>query len=126
MGLLQNDNKTVPRLRQNDLANVKTDIGMKAWIVTPTLSYDVLEKNNFSLAFLAGARYLNMDVDLKVDVNEFRDPEASRSGTASGDVWDGIAGIKGDEADARRILKAMSDERAAQQAIYQHSGRDNG
>ena len=40
--------------------------------------------------------YLNLDVDSKVDVNEFRDPEASRSGSASGTVWDGIVGIKGE------------------------------
>lgn len=93
--LQADNNKTVLRQRQNDLANVQTDIEMKAWVVTPMVSYDVLEKDQFKLSLLAGARYFYMDVDLQVDINGLRDPAVSRSGSHSGDVWDGIVGIKG-------------------------------
>lgn len=96
LDLQADENKTVPQPRQNDLANVKTDVELKGWIVTPTVSYDVLESDKFKLSLLAGARYLYLDLDLNVDINDLRDPAASRSGSASDDVWDGIVGIKGE------------------------------
>lgn len=64
------------------LSNVK----VKAWIVTPTVTYRVMESDKLSLDLMAGARYLDMKADLTVSPY----PEASSSGGA----WDGIIGVK--------------------------------
>ena len=60
--------------------------------MTPTVSYSIFENDTFKLDLLAGARYLYMDVDLQVNLDGVRDRERSRSG----DVWDGIVGVKGE------------------------------
>lgn len=65
------------------LSNVK----VKAWIVTPTVTYRVMESDKLSLDLMAGARYLDMKADLTVSPY----PEVSSSGAA----WDGIIGLKG-------------------------------
>ena len=45
---------------------------------------------------LAGARYLDLDLELKVDVDGARDHELSKAGSDSGNNWDGIIGVKGE------------------------------
>ena len=64
--------------------------------MTPTVTYTVIEKDKFKMNLVAGARYLDLDVDLKVDIDGVRDHELSRSGSDSGHVWDGIVGISGE------------------------------
>lgn len=64
-----------------------TNIEMKNWIVTPMVTYRVVEEDQLSLDVLAGARYLYLKTTLKTD------RPASRS--ASGSVWDGIVGVRG-------------------------------
>lgn len=68
-----------------------TNVQMKSWIVTPTVTYSVVQSDQWSLDLLAGARYLWLEVDL--DINELSTPLSIPS--ASGDAWDGIVGIKG-------------------------------
>ena len=76
--------------------NVYADVELKAWVVTPTVRYNILEKDKFKLNILAGARYLYLDVDLKVDIDGVRDNEFSKSASDSGDVWDAIVGVTGE------------------------------
>jgi len=76
--------------------NVYKDVEMKAWVVTPTVSYNLLEEDKFKLNLLAGARYLDIDVDVKVDISGVRDHQRSISASGSGDVWDAIVGIRGE------------------------------
>ena len=64
--------------------------------MTPTVGYNVVEKDKVKLDLVAGARYLDLDVDLKVDVDGARDHELSRAGSDSGHVWDGIVGVRGE------------------------------
>ncbi len=64
-----------------------TDVGIKAWIVTPIATYRVMQSDQLSLDLLAGARYLYMKADLAIDPL----PRA----TESGSVIDGIVGIRG-------------------------------
>ncbi len=58
------------------------DFSFKAWIVTPMITYAVIDDGPLKLQILAGAQYLYM----KPSIN-------NRS--TSGDLWDGIVGIKG-------------------------------
>ena len=64
--------------------------------MTLTVRYNILEKDKFKLNILAGARYLSLDVDLKVDIDGVRDKELSESASDSGDVWDAIVGVTGE------------------------------
>ncbi len=70
--------------------NIQTDIniGMKAWIVTAAGGYNLVDNGKYSLDLLGGARYINVDVPLK-----FR--RLGRKTTPSGDLWDGIVGVRG-------------------------------
>jgi hypothetical protein len=53
-----------------------------SWIVTPIATYTLLDTPTLDLQLLAGARYFSMEPTLN-----------NRS--TSGDIWDGIVGIKG-------------------------------
>ncbi len=88
--------KNLPHLpgRPGRSVNVNTDIELKAWAVTPTVSYNVLEKDKFKLDLLAGARYFYLDADLQVNLDGVRDHELSDSD--SGSVWDAIVGVRGE------------------------------
>ena len=70
--------------------NIQTDIniGMKAWIVTAAGGYNLVDNGKYTLDLLGGARYINVDVPLK-----FR--RLGRKTTPSGDLWDGIVGVRG-------------------------------
>lgn len=96
---LEDDNsstKNLPHLpgRPGRPVNVYTDVELESWVVTPTVSYNILEKDKFKLDLLAGARYLYLDVDLQVNLDGVRDHQLSKSDSSH--VWDGIVGIKGE------------------------------
>jgi len=57
------------------------------WIVTPTVSYQIVKSDEWTLALLAGARYFS--IEPKFTISPF--PEQSTSGS----IWDGIIGVKG-------------------------------
>jgi hypothetical protein len=59
---------------------------MKAWIVTPSVGYNLVDTEKVSLDVFGGARYLNIAVDLELETDQISD---------SGDVWDGIGGVRG-------------------------------
>ena len=63
------------------------DISLKSWIISPTVSYELVNDEQFNLHALAGARYFYMKPILKL--------ENGLAKETSGDVWDGIVGFKG-------------------------------
>jgi len=84
--ILYLDLEDKPNIVLNPTATV-SQAGLKAWIVTPTASYNVMNTDKANVNLLAGVRYLYMKVGLTVD------PLAKVSN--SDDVWNGIVGAKG-------------------------------
>lgn len=64
-----------------------SDVELKAWIVTPMVTYRVLQSDRVELNVLAGARYFYLKVELDI--------EPLPKSSDSGDVWDGIVGVRG-------------------------------
>jgi hypothetical protein len=62
-------------------------VGMKSWVVTPQVTYKVLQSDQWDLDLLAGARYLYMKAELQIS------PLPRKSDSGSG--WDGIVGTRG-------------------------------
>jgi len=102
MDLSQSDggSETIPILggAADITRTVKTDIGMKAWIVTLGAGYNVIDNEKTTLDVIGGARYLDIDVDIKLNLDR-NGPliQTSREVKASDSdhVWDGIVGLKG-------------------------------
>ena len=63
------------------------EVDLYGWVVTPAVGYNVIEAEKGSLDLLAGARYLWLKSEL--------DFIEGRKFSGSGDVWDGIVGLKG-------------------------------
>jgi opacity protein-like surface antigen len=78
----------------NDLKSEVT-VTTKSWVVTPAVGYEFINTKALSMEALAGARYLYLKPELDFDITG---PLNSRGRTISdsGDVWDGIAGIRGE------------------------------
>jgi hypothetical protein len=70
------------------------DIGLSAWIVTPLVAYGAYETVKYRLNLLGGARYLEIEADLKLDTRPPL-PPGSRKASDSGSNWDGIVGVAG-------------------------------
>jgi hypothetical protein len=64
-----------------------TNVEMKSWIVTPMVTYRVMEEEQLTLDLAAGARYLYMKAGL-----EFNNVATESD---SGSVWDAIVGVRG-------------------------------
>jgi len=79
-----------------DQREVKVDAEMKlqSWVITPAVGYSFIETDKVMMEALAGARYLWLKPELDLRVS---DPLESgrRKISDSGDVWDGIVGIRG-------------------------------
>lgn len=71
------------------------DVELKAWIVTPMLTYEVLQSERFQLNVLAGARYLYMKADLTIDKKPPLSPPTTETFSDHGEVLDGIVGVNG-------------------------------
>ena len=71
------------------LAGILTisDMSLKAWIVTPKVTYRIVQSKQVSLDLLAGVRYLHLESELKFNLLP------NLSDTI--DVWNGIVGVKG-------------------------------
>lgn len=74
---------------------VRSNVKLKAWIVTPTLGYNVVQTDKFKLDILAGARYLWLEADLELDISGLPKPRQDKI-SDSDDVWDGIIGVRGE------------------------------
>lgn len=70
-----------------DPPSVLTNIKMKSWIVTPMVTYRVVEADNLSLDLMAGARYLYIDLPMEFDYIQTVDTSVN--------LWDGVVGLRG-------------------------------
>ncbi len=77
--------------------NVDADVTVRltGWIVSPLVGYTFLDNGKLRTDVVAGARYLWLKPDLELDVEGPLKPRHNRI-SESGDVWDGIVGIRGD------------------------------
>lgn len=64
-----------------------TNVEMKSWIVSPMVTYRVMESEQLSLDLLGGARYLYMKSPIEVNYTSL--------GIDSDSIWDGIVGVRG-------------------------------
>ena len=71
-----------------------SDIELKAWVVNPFVSYEILGGEKGSLQLLAGARYLWIEFDLELKTRPPLPPEKNKD-SGDGDVWDGVVGVRG-------------------------------
>lgn len=67
--------------------DVRIDIDLKGWVVTPVVTYNVVDSDRIELNALAGARYLYLKPELE-EVGRIRVSE-------SNSYWDGIVGLRG-------------------------------
>ena len=71
-----------------------TDIEMKAWVFNPFVSYEIFGSKKGSFQLLAGARFLDIEVELGLKTRPPLDPGKS-DGSFDDNVWDGVVGIRG-------------------------------
>jgi opacity protein-like surface antigen len=93
MNLKQDKNTRVTLPHEVDL-KVRADVKLQSWVVTPAVGYTFIETEKVNMEVLAGARYLWLKPELDLDITgplQSRDKKISDSG----DVWDGIVGIRG-------------------------------
>jgi len=77
---------------------VDIDVDLKSWIATFGGGYNVVNNERAVLDIVGGARYLYLDVDIKLDLNhegELLQTSREIKDSGSDHIWDGIAGIKG-------------------------------
>lgn len=79
----QKDSKTNP-------VPVDSKVELKGGVITLAGGYAVVETDKHVLNILAGARYLNLDTDLSLNIDGI-----PKEGSGSGDAWDAIIGVKG-------------------------------
>jgi opacity protein-like surface antigen len=72
-----------------------TNVELTAWIVTPMVAYNVVHSERLDLYLLAGARYLWQEIKAETRTQMFLLPSEKDKTTVSGDVWDGIVGVRG-------------------------------
>jgi len=70
---------------------VLRDLRSRTWVVTPQVTYNIVQSDRWDLNLLAGARYLYLKTDLLRN-NVLGNPVLK---TDSGSVWDGIVGTRG-------------------------------
>ena len=73
-------------------ASLNADLDVTGWVLNFQGARNVYEDENASVDVLLGARYLDLESKLTVTTSGFF---GSRTSEASGDVWDGIVGVKG-------------------------------
>jgi len=71
--------------------NFQTELEVKMWIVTPVIGYNIIDFGKSKLDIVAGARYLNVEVDINVNSDRARARNPSLSDSRDG--WDGIVGL---------------------------------
>jgi hypothetical protein len=67
---------------------------LKAWIVSPTVRYKLIDKERTSLQVLAGARYMSLDITATV-TESVGALERGVQVSDTEDWWDGIVGASG-------------------------------
>jgi len=103
MDISQSDggSETIPILggALNVTKTVDTDVSMKSWITSIGAGYNVVNNERATLDLVGGARYLSIDVDIKLDLShkgEFLQTSRQIKESDSDHVWDGIVGVRGE------------------------------
>ena len=76
------------------LLGINGSLELTAWIVTPSVGYNLLQTERVRFDVLAGARYLYLKSDVKANFSAPLPPIQLRD-TVSDSIWDGIIGVKG-------------------------------
>jgi hypothetical protein len=71
-----------------------TDIYLKAWIVSPFVSYEIMGNEKGSLQLKVGPRYFWLETGLELKTRPPLDP-GKTDDSISDDVWDAVVGISG-------------------------------
>jgi len=71
---------------------VDVALDMKGWFANLAGSYRVYQADNFDVQVLAGARYLSLDAEAKLDTSLV---PGAKVVDGSDDVWDAVVGIRG-------------------------------
>ena len=74
--------------------DAEVEIDLKGTVFQLAGGYNLLSEGPLKLDLLAGARYLDLNNDITVDLSAIGGSR-SRKFSASGNVWDGIVGVKG-------------------------------
>lgn len=80
--------------RKSITENVKVDVGVRSWVVTPTVGYELVSNDKLNLSLFGGARYLWLKTTMEVNSSNnirYRGYKLSESQ----DNWDAIAGVRG-------------------------------
>jgi len=75
---------------------VSAGLGLKSWLVTGIVGYDLVQTDRTFMAVIGGVRYLDLSADLDITIDgplPPTPPPANLSG--SNDFWDGIIGFRG-------------------------------
>ncbi|MCJ7483675.1 MAG: hypothetical protein MUO31_12005, partial [Thermodesulfovibrionales bacterium] len=91
---LEQDNKGKLTLPEGNELKVDATVKLQSWVVTPAVGYSFIETEKVNMEFLAGARYLWLEPELDLDVTDQLQSKKKKI-SDSGDVWDGIIGIRG-------------------------------
>jgi hypothetical protein len=74
--------------------NVKIDVGLSSWVVTPTVGYDLYTGDKATLTLLGGLRYLWIKTSLEFEGSSLLKTRYHKI-SESQDNWDGIVGLRG-------------------------------
>ena len=72
----------------------KVDVDLKGTVFQLVGGYNLISEGPLKLDLLAGARYLDLDTDITVDLSSIGGSRNTKF-SDSGSVWDGIVGVKG-------------------------------
>ncbi len=95
VGATKDGSVTLPGPRA-ETVDVNADLDLKTWVGGLYGGYTFNRSRASNHQFIAGVRYLSLDADLGIVVNDPEGTElASSSYSASGDLWDGVIGFQG-------------------------------
>ena len=75
------------------LLDINGSLELTAWILTPSVGYNLLQTERARFDVLAGARYLYLKSDVELGLVSL--PSIKKRDTVSDSIWDGIVGVKG-------------------------------
>ena len=85
-------NVTIP-IGPGIVVSTHADLGLKGWVLQFAGGYNLLTKGGSNLDLVAGARYLDLQMDLALSSQAIQ--TRFRTLSTSNSVWDGIVGVKG-------------------------------
>ena len=86
-------NLTIPIQNFTNIG-AKGTVEVTAWLLMPSVGYNIFQTEKINLDFLAGARYLHLKSNAELDFGLGILPNRERD-TVSDSIWDGIIGLKG-------------------------------